>query len=90
MERGEIEPPRPEEQFRPQEPPRETILVKRGLIYYIGQLIVFPFKLVHLGFSVILGYLNIYFSWIKESSLVNKKRKRLNRYMNMTKDDEVI
>ena len=70
--------------------PRETILVKRGLFYYIGQLIILPFKLLHALFSIIFGYANIYNGWVKESLEVRKKRKKLNKYMNMTKDEEII
>lgn len=78
-----------EREIEPQQP-RETILVKRGLFYYLGQVIILPFKLLATFFSIVMSYLEIYVGWLKESKDIMKKRKKIGRSLDHAIDEEVI
>lgn len=71
------------------EAPRETVLVKKGLIYYLFKTIGWVFKIIFL--LIKFAIMNIS-DWIKELGIWRKesrRRKRINATFNL-KNDEVI
>lgn len=69
---------------------KEITLVKKGIIYYIVKIIIFPFKLLFLLFKTLLNYLKIYLGWIKEYNKFLKKRKNINKSLIIKFNDNEI
>jgi len=68
----------------------KTIVEKRGLLYFLGKIIIFPFRVLYWIGKLCYKYLSIYFSWVRYSNTVRKKKKLLNSYMAINRSEEEI
>lgn len=74
-----------------QEEKKEVILVKKGLFYYLFQLILLPFRLIYWLINQLWKYTKIYLGWLQDYSEAMKKKKNLNKYLSVNKlNDEVL
>lgn len=70
---------------------QEVELVKKGLFYYIFQLIALPFKIIIWVSKSIWKYVSTYLGWLREHFIHQAKKKNLNKVLSMNKlRDEIL
>lgn len=62
----------------------------RGFFWLVWKLISFPFTILWKLIKWISKYVRIYLSWYKESQKVEKRKKEINKYFKLIKDEEVL